>query len=1556
MTKAHNDRIVQDGGNKGYSIRVGKNLPKNSANLAYVSTPAMGPKVNLLINDVSNKITENGLPSIYQQEKIAFPDDSFLLRELSGASTIPSNNVVLTDEFSVPSTGQDMPTPLYYRAKTKGYFDAKGATVVPYISGYSDRPAENPRDYVQLTFDEKEDMLYLGTKIKINYLDGSDLKKEHKYKIHLVREEGSTLPANTYSIYIYSNFRGNENETFAIRYEKYNTNGSHVKDYVEILNAYPFFEEVNVTTLEELAATPKANNIWKSELGSQEYAVVEAGEGKYQVYAPSQVIVANDTTRPAHQFKYKIKADLTTRFSVSNPGVVNIGIAYLNSNIFGVENLTSTLWKMYESKSRPAYLEFQNPHPATIDSIKNSSRYWTVDLEMPAEHWDDYDIIILSGYGFFDMSQYNDNLRQFLENGGKLWIDNAGSGHDVLTFTKVDGTETFLTNVGFLSIQNTNYTIKTGDTLASIASQYKVTTDALIEENSSISNLTTYITNAANVGNVIVIPVPYDETGFKTASTSSAGFLDRLYMITDAQIDIGYQGVNPKITFGSGESSSSWSTAIKYSNNHPSIIHKKIYGLGTIIVSNCGVFRALFHNEDEDMKFAINTVLYFAEKRVVHTPYIQDYVYHRDNLFTQEYKNVNGTDAYRDDRNDIDNTQIVAKKIISNTVYLAMQPYLDKSFYSATGTYQVEVQSNNEVPLLNASFETGAFNQATNKEITSWTVTTDNVFTGWSVARLAGSTAQFKHQTSISQRGSKSISVEGAADSVGTQAYWHQLVEDLVPGTYRATIWMKVSNVDIVSGSGATIGIYNTSGEKIVVSDGLIGTRDWTEVTVDFSVDTTQDVYIRLGFVDGNGSGKVEFDYVTLNSIGSVYMTPNGNGNKMLYAYATKPKSQAINLQAEGFVSSDITTYDPEVDVTYTVRAYVYRWDNYLGRNMRYYGKYSTYKKTIRRSDGIVSLGSLSTLIPEIQGGAEWADSNKIYYEVLLGGPDGVDSDSQFVNLEIYDTQTGNYFYSKEGEILIRNMDLFNNGEQKQIILQARTNYYTIRATKRRYGLFVQDESKISLAYPPTIDDRDSWFLRVRNGGFIKKQLSYSEWKDLQNYDSRYFQFQQQTFGTHTYMIPEYERQVFKPKRGIKKVHQEVAEYIDDNTIRVQNAPLYVLQGNVRGEQLDPVDDSRRIFKAENNGWLDTFLPKVYIDQDHNGSYLLITSGFHIDYENGCIVFTTTQDADVKADYDYNNLEVVKRSYSNVKVSNERMLTSDKRTFTSKHKRWLAHPVPVVKTIPYSSNKSTIVPPTSFTIDYEDGEITFKQDVNGQVYVDYSYSTDTDLVVRDYDIQNGLIYLETPIDFKDEIYVNYYYEENFVEYRGYYNEDAERFIYLDLNPSEGHYCTMRSVRNGRTIYEEVPTAKLMNKEVYVYIVPYQDSFGNRNKQTLRHCYSLTEWQQVQKTTPNALLLGVIHLREHTKVTDAVVLDTRTRGGGLKEEISEAKIKKTQPLSFNYWDMGTWDGKAYYKNGTIVIEIPKSILRSEGGQFTEQQVRDIVDKYIAYGIYYIIEYV
>jgi hypothetical protein len=105
-----------------------------------------------------------------------------------------------------------------------------------------------------------------------------------------------------------------------------------------------------------------------------------------------------------------------------------------------------------------------------------------------------------------------------------------------------------------------------------------------------------------------------------------------------------------------------------------------------------------------------------------------------------------------------------------------------------------------------------------------------------------------------------------------------------------------------------------------------------------------------------------------------------------------------------------------------------------------------------------------------------------------------------------------------------------------------------------------------------------------------------------------------------------------------------------------------------------------------------------------------------------------------------------------------------------------------------------------------------------------------------------------------------------------------------------------------------------------------------------------------------LLLGKLYVREHTDVNQTIVMDARKRGGGLSERVTDQEITKRVQDKQRYWDIGSWNGKAYYRNGTLMLKIPKTVLQSHGGHFTEEQVSEMLDKYAAYGTYIITEYV
>ncbi len=603
----------------------------------------------------------------------------------------------------------------------------------------------------------------------------------------------------------------------------------------------------------------------------------------------------------------------------------------------------------------------------------------------------------------------------------------------------------------------------------------------------------------------------------------------------------------------------------------------------------------------------------------------------------------------------------------------------------------------------------------------------------------------------------------------------------------------------------------------------------------------------------------------------------------------------------------------------------------------------------------MIILGSLMELLPALPDGAKWADKNKVYYEIFLGG-DGSSIDNQYINLSVYNKDTGKSFYDKEGYSVVSHLDLYYVDHRPEIVVQAKTDYYTVGATKRRYSVSTREGGQIFVERPRSNDTRDNWYLRIHNGSFIKKDLGYNELKELYKNPSAYERYQSRVFGWQHYKIPEYDRQVFHMKKGLRQKNAETAIYLDGRTIQVSHSPLVIDEGEIKGEFLRSYDKQRKIFTASKNKWKKSYPVQVYVDENSDGQFILWKEGFDIDYEYGYIIFEDTVLGQVKADYAYDNLEVFRRKFSNQQERDVRLTTTDRKVWRSTQANWLPFPTPRV----YQGEDRQLLPTTAYRISYADGAIIFNEDKYDFIFADYYCAEDEVLEVLDVDIDNGRIYLKDPISFKDEVYVNYMFEENFYEYKGYFDENLGIFFHLDFNPLPGHVSTMpvkkKEGEKEYVVYERVPSVKLLNKDIYIYVLPYHDGFGVYRSNTVRHCFSVEEWKHIQEMNPRALLLSIVHVREHTQVEDTVVMDARTRGGGLKETISRQQIKEVQPDSLSHWDMGTWDGEAYSQQGVIVIKVPRSVLQEYGGRFSEEEVINIVDKHKAAGIYPIVEFI
>lgn len=228
----------------------------------------------------------------------------------------------------------------------------------------------------------------------------------------------------------------------------------------------------------------------------------------------------------------------------------------------------------------------------------------------------------------------------------------------------------------------------------------------------------------------------------------------------------------------------------------------------------------------------------------------------------------------------------------------------------------------------------------------------------------------------------------------------------------------------------------------------------------------------------------------------------------------------------------------------------------------------------------------------------------------------------------------------------------------------------------------------------------------------------------------------------------------------------------------------------------------------------------------------------------------------------------------------------------------------------------------------------------------------------------GIIITKEAISENDIILVDYTYLEEFYVYRGF-NRNELDFARIDLNPNQYHtYADLNKEPS-----ELAPTKNLFNKTIYFYLRPtvrYQIDDENddlintdeeldrillQNKETLYHT--------IDKYEPESELdiyIGSVYIRQNTSLHSTILIDTRTRGGGVLEEMKDSLRKELEPESDFYLDIGCYDGTPYQENAVIIVRLDNSILKEYGGRFTQTDIEEKVKKWLGAGIYPIIEYV
>lgn len=122
---------------------------------------------------------------------------------------------------------------------------------------------------------------------------------------------------------------------------------------------------------------------------------------------------------------------------------------------------------------------------------------------------------------------------------------------------------------------------------------------------------------------------------------------------------------------------------------------------------------------------------------------------------------------------------------------------------------------------------------------------------------------------------------------------------------------------------------------------------------------------------------------------------------------------------------------------------------------------------------------------------------------------------------------------------------------------------------------------------------------------------------------------------------------------------------------------------------------------------------------------------------------------------------------------------------------------------------------------------------------------------------------------------------------------------------------------------------------------------------LQKTYSYVGWEEEAYLNMD-LKLADIYVIQTIVINDIKDFDARVLGGGVKEERVKDALSLQDEVRW-YWDIGSFDGDPYPGMGSVLIELPRYILKELDGPFTREQVEEIVIKHMGDGSYPLIKY-
>lgn len=447
-----------------------------------------------------------------------------------------------------------------------------------------------------------------------------------------------------------------------------------------------------------------------------------------------------------------------------------------------------------------------------------------------------------------------------------------------------------------------------------------------------------------------------------------------------------------------------------------------------------------------------------------------------------------------------------------------------------------------------------------------------------------------------------------------------------------------------------------------------------------------------------------------------------------------------------------------------------------------------------------------------------------------------------------------------------------------------------------RFSLKINGDNRIAVIPPSNLPATDKWYLRINPGEFFKNTVD----------------------GDARYYVPEYEQQLFSPVAPYKLLVEKRARVLSNRMIYVEPKPvanlgvngfyIYIVLRDRFGKTIRALtnDPSASVYSTP-----DGVITEVFYEKDAIQS-IAENSGFirlNYDIQTDANVFVSYRY--VEDYYLYRGISV--NSTINPNVLNNRIVVYVKPEFTEFDPS--GNPV-----------STSVLPKTIFHLLVDESDLILS-----------SNESESFTTVNGLSTGGNLTTLSDTVNLSNtDIYTGY-------EIEILSGSNSGRRLKIS-----GYNTSTKTLTVAEPFVAPIVAGieYRINKRINSY------SFEDPISLTT---FNYLGWLEQYTNSPNHYIILADVFAIQTLAPQSIdTTDIRIRGGGIRKKDVSNALKLQDEVQW-YWDIGYWDGQPYPGMGAMIVELPRKILKEVGGDFSREQIQEIVERHAGHGTYPIIKY-